>query len=267
VFIIPLNIDKVDGMTLPGDNDLTRRTALSRNSVLKTSSQVTEAKKHLEALNLFVHHDQSKSWDTYKMIEIISKADRNSFILDVGCNDSPILPMLKRLGFRNLYGCDLVLRPRYKRSFMNTLYSLYKREYKPIIDMHNDNPSNLSIQNLEATNYQNDMFDFVTSLSVIEHGVDIQRYFIEMSRILKKGGSLLTSTDYWPEKTINTKCILSKGTPDKVFDRNEIEYAIMIGEKSGLKLIEPIDYTYMDKVVHWKETGLDYTFIFFAMKK
>jgi ubiquinone/menaquinone biosynthesis C-methylase UbiE len=104
-------------------------------------------------------------------------------------------------------------------------------------------------------------------LSVIEHGVDIEKYFIEMNRILKKGGFLLTSTDYWPEKTINTKCVLSKGTPDKVFDRNEIEYATTIAEKSGLKLIEPIDYTHVDRVVHWKETGLDYTFIFFAMKK
>ena len=150
---------------------------------------------------------------------------------------------------------------------MNAAYSLYKREYKPIVEMHNDKPLNLSIQNLEATNYQNDMFDFVTSLSVIEHGIDIQRYFIEMNRILKKGGFLMTSTDYWPEKIINTKCVLSQGTPDKIFDRNEIEYAITIGEKSGLKLIEPIDYTHMDKVVHWKETGLDYTFIFFAMKK
>jgi hypothetical protein len=28
-----------------------------------------------------------------------------------------------------------------------------------------------------------------------------------------------------------------------------------------------MDYTHVDKVVHWKETGLDYTFIFFAMKK
>lgn len=267
MFILPLKLGKVDGKTTSEDNDIRHVTTLSRNSVLKTSSQVTEAKKHLKALNLFLHHDQSKSWDTYKMIEIIGKADRNSFILDVGCNDSPILPMLKRLGFRNLYGCDLVLKPRYSRIFMNAAYSLYKRDYKPIVEMHNDKPLNLSIQNLEATNYQNDMFDFVTSLSVIEHGIDVQRYFIEMNRILKKGGFLMTSTDYWPEKIINTKCVLSQGTPDNIFDRNEIEDAITIGEKSGLKLIEPIDYTHVDKVVHWKETGLDYTFIFFAMKK
>jgi hypothetical protein len=43
--------------------------------------------------------------------------------------------------------------------------------------------------------------------------------------------------------------------------------SVAIGEKSGLKLIAPIDYTCMDKVVHWEQTGLDYTFIFFAMKK
>jgi hypothetical protein len=141
VFILPLKLGKVDDKTTSEDNDLRRGTSLSRNSVLKTYSQVTEAKKHLKALNLFLHHDKSKSWDTYKMIEMLSKADRNSFILDVGCNDSPILPMLKRLGFRNLYGCDLVLKPRYSRNFMNAAYSLYKREYKPIVEMHNDKAS------------------------------------------------------------------------------------------------------------------------------
>ena len=254
-------------MTISEENDLKRITTIPSNSVLKTSSQVTEAKRQLKALNLFLPYDTIKSWDTYNMIEILSNADRESLILDVGCNDSPILPMLKRLGFRNLYGCDLVLRPRYKRKFMNVAYSLYKREYKPIVDMLGDKSLKLSIQNLEATNYRENTFDFVSSLSVIEHGVDIHKYFEEMSRILKKDGLLLTSTDYWPEKTINTKCVLSKGTPDKIFDRSEIEAAVVIAEKYGLKLIEPIDYSFMDKVVHWNKTGLDYTFIFFAMKK
>ena len=136
---------------------------------------MTEAKTRLKALNLFLPHDTIKAWDTYKIIEIINNADRESFILDVGCNDSPILPMLKRLGFRNLYGCDLVLRPKYRYNFMNTAYSFYKREYKPIVDMLEDKSLKLSIQNLEATNYRENTFDFVTSLSVIEHGVDIQK--------------------------------------------------------------------------------------------
>lgn len=54
----------------------------------------------------------------------------------------------------------------------------------------------LSIQDLEKTNFKNNMFDYITSLSVIEHGVNIQNYFKEMNRILKKGAVLLTSSDY-----------------------------------------------------------------------
>jgi hypothetical protein len=38
-------------------------------------------------------------------------------------------------------------------------------------------------------------------------------------------------------------------------------------EQNGLVLTEPIDFIYEDKVVHYDVNGLDYTFIFFALKK
>jgi ribosomal protein L11 methylase PrmA len=79
------------------------------NSVLKNSSQIDEAVKYLNSLNLFPHSDRVKSWDVSKMIDIINKANRKSSILDVGCNGSPILLMLKSLGFTELYGCDFFL--------------------------------------------------------------------------------------------------------------------------------------------------------------
>jgi SAM-dependent methyltransferase len=237
------------------------------NSVLKTSSEVTLAKKRLKQMNLFSHHGSEKSWDTCKMIEIINIADRNCFILDVGCNGSPILPMLKRLGFRNLYGCDFLLKPKYNATFMKIVCRFYKREYLPIVEMYHDHAFNLSIQNLEKTSYPDHIFEYITSLSVIEHGVNISEYFREMARILKKGGYLLTSTDYWPEKIANTKTIISNNNPDKVFSKAEIDSLIEIADKYGLRLIEPIDYTYRDKVVNWKKTGLEYTFIFFGMRK
>ena len=91
--------------------------------------------------------------------------------------------------------------------------------------------------------------------------------FREMSRIIKNNGYLLTSTDYWPDKLVNNKNVLSKGTPDNIFSRDEIENLVAIAEKSGLKLIEPIDFEYKDKVVRWNSIGLDFTFIFFAMRK
>jgi 2-polyprenyl-3-methyl-5-hydroxy-6-metoxy-1,4-benzoquinol methylase len=63
------------------------------------------------------------------MVDKLSRADRVSFILDVGCNGSPVMPILKRLGFKNLYGCDLFLK--------NIDYTLMQVDYslnRPITD-------------------------------------------------------------------------------------------------------------------------------------
>ncbi len=239
------------------------------NSVLKNSFEVDDAIDHLRSLGLFPHHDRIKSWDTRKMIDTINGADRNSYILDVGCNDSPILPMLRRLGFKNLYGCDLFLNTIMYPALMKIVHSFYKRNYKPIIETYENKIFAISIQDLEKTNFQNNMFDYITSLSVIEHGVNIQNYFKEMNRILKKGGMLLTSSDYWPNKLVNK--IISKDirkmSPNSVFSKEEIEKdVIKVAEHNGFTLTESIDFTYEDKVVHWKG-GRNYTFIFFALKK
>jgi SAM-dependent methyltransferase len=228
---------------------------------------VIEAERGLQELRLFKHHWPIKSWDTYKMIKIISDANKESFVLDVGCYESPILPMLKRLGFINLYGCDLVLKSDRNPTLMKSSPSVYHEDYEPIVEMYNDKSYKLSIRNIEDTNYRNQMFDYVTSLSVIEHGVNIKKYFREMSRIIKSNGYLLTSTDYWPDKLVNNKNVLSNGTPDNIFSREEIENLVEIAEKNGLKLIEPIDFEYKDKVVRWDSIDLDFTFIFFAMRK
>ena len=232
-----------------------------------------EAEHGLHKLQLFRHHSQIKSWDTYKMIKMMSSANRESFVLDVGCYESPNLPMLKRLGFINLYGCDLVLKssdcnPNFTNNNNNNNSSFkYHEDYEPIAKMYSDKSYQLSIRDIEDTNYSDQMFDYVTSLSVIEHGVNIERYFREMSRIIKSNGYLLTSTDYWPDKLVNNKTVLSKRTPDNIFSREEIENLVEIADKNGLKLIEPIDFEYKDKVVRWNSIGLDFTFIFFAMRK
>ena len=244
---------------------------MTYNSVLKNTSEVIEAEQGLQELRLFRHHWPIKSWDTYKMIKMISGAKRESFVLDVGCYESPILPMLKRLGFINLYGCDLVLKsssdcnPNFTNN--NSSSSEYHEDYEPIAKMYSDKSYQLSIRNIEDTKYRDQMFDYVTSLSVIEHGVNIEKYFREMSRIIKSNGYLLTSTDYWPDKLVNNKNVLSKDIPDNIFSRDEIENLVEIAEKNGLKLIEPIDFEYKDKVVRWDAIDLDFTFIFFAMRK
>jgi 2-polyprenyl-3-methyl-5-hydroxy-6-metoxy-1,4-benzoquinol methylase len=236
-----------------------------RNSVLKNSYGVNYAIDRIDSLGLFRHPDRVKSWDTYKMVDIINKADRVSLILDVGCNCSPIMSMLKILGFKNLYGCDLFPSIMHYTS-MEGDYSLNTL----ITEICEDQTFNISVQDLEKTNFKDNMFDFITSLSVIEHGVNIQNYFREMNRILKKDGMLLTSTDYWPDKIVNgvKTRVNPRHKPDNIFSTEEIETNIIkTAEQYGLVLTELIDFTYEDKVVHWDTTGLDYTFIFFALKK
>jgi len=238
---------------------------MTYNSVLKNSSEVNYAIDQLRSLGLLAHPDKVKTWDTYKMVKIINEGDRSTFILDVGCNGSPMLSILKRLGFKNLYGCDLFLK-----KIPSSLTEIDSSRYRPIIEMHEDKTFNISIQNLEKTNFQDNMFDYITSLSVIEHGVNIQNYFKEMNRIMKKGGMLLTSTDYWPDKILNIVKTKDnpKSHPDNIFSKEEIEEDVLkVAELNGLILTEPIDFSFEDKVVHYNVTGLDYTFIFFALKK
>ena len=152
----------------------------------------------------------------------------------------------------NLCGCDLLLEEG-----ITAAIELY-------------NTFDISIQDLEKTEFRNNTFDFVTSLLVIEHGISIQNYFKEMNRIIKRGRLLLTSTEYWPDKIVNlvNTDVNPKNSPDNIFSKREIEEdVISIAERNDFHLTEPIDLTYGEKVIHWNDTCLDYTFIFFALKK
>ena len=181
-------------------------------------------------------------------------------------------PCLKDWVLKIFMARDLFLNRITNPSLRKVVHSFYKRNYKPIIEMYENKLFAISIQNLEKTNFQNNMFDYITSLSVIEHGVNTQNYFKEMNRILKKDGMLLTSSDYWPDKLVN-KIInkdIRKMSPNNVFSKEEIEKEVIdVAEQNGFTLTEPIDFTHEDKVVHWRATTIerDYTFIFFALRK
>ena len=56
---------------------------MTYNSVLNNISEVIEAEQGLQELQLFRHHCPIKSWDTYKMIKMISGAKKRIFC--IGC--------------------------------------------------------------------------------------------------------------------------------------------------------------------------------------
>lgn len=218
------------------------------NSVLKTDQEVEESLQNLKKLKLRPHNDTPKNWDCYRAFSfILRNGNKESKVLDVGCADyGVILSWLELYSFSNLYGCDI----SFKRDFRKG-----KIHY--------------SKQDLQKTNFASASFDLVTSISVIEHGVDVRTYLKEMSRLLKPEGYLLTSTDYWPE-SIDAKGLYPYGKAlgeMKIFTRNDIEKLLCMAKEHGLELIEPVDFSYKEKVVHWQRVDKKFTYIFFILRK
>jgi hypothetical protein len=85
-----------------------------------------------------------------------------------------------------------------------------------------------------------------------------------MARILKPGGLLVTSTDYFEEPT-DTQGQTAYGGPIRIFTKSDMELAFAIADKYGLQLTTAVDLSCQDRVVHWKQYGLRYTFLVFSM--
>lgn len=238
--------------------------------MLKTWKEVEDAVIQLKSANLPEHPDKIKSWDTSRMINFIkSNGERDSKILDVGCNGSPMLPFLKSLGFKNLYGCDLNLKCRKPITLLKIADFLHYKKLKPIIDMfeNKDEFYNLQVQNLLKTNYENDFFNFITCLSVLEHGINVDKFFKEMNRILKPQGFLLISTDYWKDKISVDSNVYETEENDIIFSKEEMIKVVETAQKHSFQLTEPIDYECKDKVAYWKKIDQHFTFICVCLKK
>jgi SAM-dependent methyltransferase len=79
-------------------------------------------------------------------------------------------------------------------------------------------------------------FDFVTCLSVIEHGVNLDKFVFEMTRVLRRGGKFVITFDFWP---------WPKGNG---LSWKELEDMLDVMRVNGLQL-EPIDRTIGEPVV------------------
>lgn len=217
--------------------------------VLQTPAERDAATHLTRLLGLPSHQDPQKNWDTLKCLHyILQSCDPALPILDAGSSSkSVILKWLTMFGFRDLYACDLQDE---KAKYQNT-------EIK------------FSRQDLTNTDYPSNYFQAITSISVIEHGLPLDKCVVEMARLLKPGGLLLTSTDYWPDY-IDCSGIYPYGDrmPEmKVFQPSEIEQFCGLAGAAGLTLCSPLDLTAAEKSVKWERVNREYTFIFLAMRK
>ena len=166
-------------------------------------------------------------------------------ILDAGAGDeSAFLPGLRKLGHLWLSGCNTDTK--------------WGGRYADGIDIDN--------ADITAMPYNDGAFDFIACLSVIEHGVDVPKFLSEAARVLKPGGHLFISTDYWQDP-IDCGGRMAFGAPVRIFDWGAIgrlEYGgpmcLDCGSRTRL-----IDYRCEDRTVQW--IGLEYTFINLLFRK
>ncbi|HLV01343.1 MAG TPA: class I SAM-dependent methyltransferase [Acidobacteriota bacterium] len=215
------------------------------NAVLKRSSDIDEAVNQVQQLGLPLVADRPKNWDSLAALDLILKrTGPDAHVFDAGGEYySRILPWLFMYGYEHLSAGNLVFKRPVKKG--------------PILYHYAD---------ITRTGMDGESLDVVTCLSVIEHGVDLRSYFKEMARILKPGGFLITSTDYFDRK-IETNGQMAYGVPVHIFSRQEIAEALQLAAEFGLNLTGPLDLKAEEKVVHWEGYGLDYTFLIFSLQK
>jgi SAM-dependent methyltransferase len=214
-------------------------------AVLHSVQEVEHSVSQVHRLGLPRVQRKEKTWDSLAALDLILRTTTPSArVFDAGGERySMILPWLCLYGYRHLTAGNLAFEGRTRLG--------------PIVYEPSD---------ITRTAYPDEWFDAIVCQSVIEHGVDLHAYFKEMSRILKTGGVLITSTDYY-ETAVDARGQQAYGVPIHVFTREEILQALEIAAAHELDLISPLDPGCTERVVHWKEFDLRYTFIVFSLEK
>jgi len=215
------------------------------NRALRNQAEVDASVAEVRKLNLPIFSDAPKNWDSLGALNaILERVPITGRILDAGAEVySRILPWLYLYGYRDLTGNNLVFKEPFN--------------FGSIRFEHGD---------ITKTRFPDGHFDAITCLSVVEHGVDLELYFKEMARILKPGGLLITSTDFFEQPT-DTQGKHAYGCPIRVFTADDMRASFASAAKYGLKLTGDVDLKCEERVVLWEAHGLRYSFIVFAMTR
>ena len=215
------------------------------NGTLQTRTEWEAAFENARQKRLPLHRGPEKNWDHLAAVTtILARTKLNACILDAGAEMySNVLPALFLYGYHDLHGINLSFTAPTRRG--------------PIHYIPGD---------LTQTPYYDAFFDAITCMSVIEHGVPLEAYFREMFRLLKPGGLLITSTDYWPTP-IDTRGQAVHGAPIKIFCRAEIESALQLARSIGFEQTGELNLDCTEKPIRWDQFGLEYTFVLFTLRK
>jgi SAM-dependent methyltransferase len=215
------------------------------DTALRTDAQVEQAMAEITACGLPPHPDRPKNWDLLIALGLIlERTPAKGSVLEMGSTQySKLLPWLYLYGYRSLVGIDLVYDA-------------------PILA----DPIVYQPMDLTATTFPDASFDAIACLSVIEHGVDLATFARESARLLRPGGILVASTDYWQEP-VDTRGQEAYGVPIRILTPADMTGLADAATAAGLRELRPFDPTCDERVVYWERFGLDYTFATVAFER
>jgi SAM-dependent methyltransferase len=220
------------------------RRALIERKASALDCSLTRFLRRLRLVSGISVGDDLKSWDVLATLEFLEKnVGKDQPILDIGCYASEIIVALKKSGFSNLSGVDL--NPDLERMpYANTVR--YKKA------------------DFQETGFNDASFSAITSISVIEHGLNATALLKETSRLLKTGGYFVASFDYWPEK-IDTTGIEFFGMDWLIFSREDILDFVQKAKACGLTPVDDLSFDGEEKPIEC--AGKHYTFGWLVLRK
>lgn len=207
--------------------------------VLRTRAEWEAAVTECRRLRLPLHLDRPKNWDALGAVStVLESVGTDAAVLDAGAaRYSSILPWLRLYGLTRLVGNNLEFGEEKRHGTVRFRYG-----------------------DITATDFDDAQFDAVTCMSVIEHGVPVEPFLKESARILRAGGVLVISTDY-DQDPPDTTGITAYGVPVHIFAPEEIRALVATAAGVGLRLRGDLRLDHPERPLHWKRTGLDYTYI------
>ena len=217
--------------------------------VLRSHSELAEAAEEARRRGLPPATDYQKQWDNLLAVDAL--AETTGPVVDLGCRSGQILMWLYHLGRRELYGCDIRQPwPPAKKALQRGQL----RTAAAALRMYAANRRNMRQASAESTGFPTGAFGAVTSMSVIEHHVDSPKFFAEAQRLLRPGGRLVVSTDFWPEGGETESGV--------IFSTADVERLLDEAESAGFEVpARPLDLGDPERVIR------SYTFLFLAFDK
>lgn len=232
-------------------------TAVPVTAVLGNAAAWRLAVRQARDLRLPLHRDLPKNWDALGAVQAVLSSQpperRHELrILDAGsARYSPVLPWFRLYGVTPGHGWLLGMNLEFGQDVLRD----------GVIFRYGD---------ITRTGLPSASLDAVTCLSVIEHGVPVGDFLIEVGRILRRGGVLCISTDY-DQQPPDTTGLAAYGAPVHIFGPDEIRSLVCEAAQADLQLVGNLDspgfFEHSERSVHWKRTALDYTFILLTFRR